>query len=189
MIPVTALRTGTYFTDGKDLLEVLAYEHIKLGRGTANIKIKVRNLITGAVSEKGFISGARVEEVVLDKKEAQYLYRDQREGDFHFMDLETFDQFVISGNLLKEKAKFLKEGMNVKILFWQGKPLSVDLPIKMVFQVVEAAPGVKGNSATNIWKEALLENGLKAKVPLFINEGNKIVVDTRTGEYIERAKQ
>ncbi|TSC54158.1 MAG: elongation factor P [Microgenomates group bacterium LiPW_16] len=182
MITVTSLRSGTYFTFGKDLFQVLSYEHIKLGRGTANIKLKTKNLKTGAITEKSFISGAKVEEAVLERREAQFLYKTQN---FFFMDPKTFEQFELNGDKI-ESAPFLKEGMMVKILFYKDEPLTIELPIKMGFIVAETGPGIRGDSATNIFKDAILENGLKIKVPLFVKVGDQVLVDTRTRQYQER---
>lgn len=190
MIPVTNLRAGTFFTDGRDIFQVLSYEHSKLGRGTANIKLKTKNLKTGTVTEKSFISGAKVEEANSDKRDLQYLYQTQntkrKTQSYIFMDPNSFEQMEFFGENIGEQGVFLKEGMMVKILFWQGEPLGLELPIKMEFEVSETEPGYRGNSATNIFKDAILENGLKVRVPLFVKTGDKVLVDTRTGEYVER---
>lgn len=184
MIPVTNLRAGTCFTDGKDIFQVLSYEHQKLGRGTANIKLKTKNLKTGAITEKSFISGAKVEEAVLERREVQYLYK-APSSKFQFMDPKTFEQFELNGDKI-ESASFLKEGMMVEILFYKDEPLTIELPIKMEFIVAETGPSVRGNSATNIFKDAILENGLKIRVPLFVKVGDRVLVDTRTRQYQER---
>lgn len=186
MIPATNLRTGISFEDGGQIYLVASYEHIKMGRGSANIKVKVRNLRNGATTEKSFISGARVQEISLDKRKVQYLYSDSNYC--YFMDSLTFEQLSLSKGKLDLQAKFLKEGMEVTILFFDGEPLGLDLPIKMEFMVDEADPGIRGNSVSNIYKDAVLENGLKVKVPLFIKPGDKILVDTRVGEYVERVR-
>lgn len=183
MIPVTNLRTGACFTDGKDLFLVLTYEHVKMGRGTATIRVKVKNLKSGATTEKSFISGAKVEEASLAKKEMQYLYK---ATNFVFMDPQTFEQVELSAEKIADAVPYLQEGMTVKILFHQEEPLTLELPIKMEFTVAETEPGIRGNSATNIFKDAVLSNGLKIKVPLFVKLGDRILVDTRTGEYEER---
>jgi len=156
MIPVTDLRAGKAFeVDGVPYL-VLKYKHTKIGRGVASIKVKVRNLKNGSVSEKTF------------------------------MNPQDFSQFNLSGDLLDGKEKFLKEGEKFKVLFWNEKALSLELPISMVFKIKETSPGVKGNSATASSKQALLDNDLSLNVPLFINIGDRVKVDTRTGEYLER---
>lgn len=185
MFSVTELRNGTIFKDDGNLFLVLEYKHVKLGRGNANIKVKVKNLKTGAVVKKTFLSGQKVEEVRLESKKAQYLYQDE-EG-FYFMDPSTFEQFKVGEGILGEKKRFLKEGLVYDVRFFEGKPLSFDLPVFLELEVRETGPGVKGNSATNIYKKAVLENGLTVSVPLFVKVGEKVKVDTRTGEYGGRA--
>jgi elongation factor P len=185
MISVTELRSGKTFRDGGRPFLVLDYKHSKLGRGKANIRVKVRDLQTGAILEKTFISGARVEPIETQKKPRQYLYR---EGEsFVFMDPVSFEQNIIPTKTLGEQAKLLKEGQDVSVLFWEEKPLLVELPVSLVFVIKETGPGVKGDTATRSFKPATLENGVVVKVPLFIKAGDKIKVDTRTGEYLERA--
>lgn len=157
---------------------------LKWGGGSANIKVKVRNIKSGSITEKSYINGARVQEVTLQKKEMQYLYKDE---DFvYFMHPETFEQVQVPLKLV-EGYEYLKEGEKYAISFLENEPLSVMLPPKAVFKVVETGPAVKGNSATNVFKDAILENGTKTKVPLFINIGESIRVDTRTGAYTEKA--
>jgi elongation factor P len=183
MITVTNLRAGACFIEGKDIFQVLSYEHVKLGRGTANIKVKVKNLRSGSTIERTFISGARVQEAILEKREAQFLYRTDN---FIFMDPLSFEQFELAEEKIGQAAPFLKEGMIIKILFYQEEPLATELPIKMEFTVSETDAGFRGNSATNIFKDALLENGLKVRVPLFVKIGDRVLIDTRTSEYVER---
>lgn len=184
MISVTDLKRGTIFEDEGQIFQVLSYEHIKLGRGSATIKVKVKNVITGATVEKGFINGAKVQNINVIKRDLQYLYKDLEQA--YFMNPTTFDQISVRFSLIPD-YKFLKEGMNFTVSFLEGEPLSVDFPPKMEFVVSETGPSLKGNSATNIYKDAILENGFKTKVPLFIKEGDKVRIDTRTGEYSERA--
>ncbi len=191
MISVTDLRSGATFSEDGQIFKVLKYEHTKMGRGTATIKVKIKNLKTGSIIEKSFISGARVQETTLEKRETQYLYAEGRgqkveDRTYVFMDPRTFEQFTISGSRISEEAKFLQDGINVWVMFWNDEPLSIEIPIKMDFKVVECDPGVKGNSATNIYKDATLENGLVLKIPLFVQEGQTVRIDTRTGEYVER---
>jgi elongation factor P len=186
MISVTELRAGTTYVEDGQYYIVIAYEHIKMGRGSANIKVKVRNIKTGATVEKSYINGAKVQPAAVLKKEMQYLYKD--DANVYFMDPQTYEQVAISFNLVPEQM-FLKEGESFSVSFLEGKPLAVLLPPKMIFKVVETAPGAKGNSATNVFKDATLENGIKTKVPLFINIGDAIKVDTRTGAYSEKATQ
>lgn len=170
---------------------VQKYSLIKLGRGSANVKITAKNLETGSIEEISYQSNATVENADISKRRLQYLYKDANK--VYFMDPATYEQTEISISILKDQLPFLKEGESVDILFWsfgssRKKTLSIELPAKVVFKVIQTDPGVKGNSATNIYKSALLENGLKLKVPLFVKVGDKIKVDTRSGDYIERAK-
>ncbi|MBI4153618.1 elongation factor P, partial [Candidatus Woesebacteria bacterium] len=150
------------------------------------VKVSARNLETGAIGERSFSSNVTVEEVNTYKKKLQYLYKTG--NGLIFMDPTTYEQVEIPSSVLGDAALFLKEGEAVDILFWDEKPISCELTPKMTLTVAECDPGVKGNSATNIYKPATLENGLKLKVPLFIKVGDRIKVDTRTGEYLERAK-
>jgi len=185
MIGVTELKAGTIFEENGSLLQVLSYEHIKMGRGSANIKIRVRNLRSGATTDKSFINGAKVNDVRVLKKDLQYLYKD--ENNAYFMNPTTFEQVNIGLKLLGSDTYYLKEGDNFNISFLGDEALSINLPPKMVFEVSETAPGVKGNSATNVFKDAVLENGLNVKIPLFINIGDKVRIDTRTGAYTQKA--
>lgn len=186
MISVTELRAGTGFVLDSKPYRVIQYKHIKMGRGTANIRVKVKNLLNSAIEEKTFISGARVEPLELEFKEFQFLYKDGQ--NYYFADPKTFEQFSLTHDAIREKGRYLKEGQEVRILLWENRLLDIELPISLVFTVIQTAPGVKGNSVVSSFKPAVLENGMTVKVPLFINAGDKIKVDTRTGEYIERAK-
>lgn len=184
MISVNDLRNGAIYEDSGNLLQVLSFEHIKMGRGSATIKVKVKNLRTGSISEKSFINGQKVQDVQVVKKEMQYLYQDGES--IYFMEPTTFEQIAIPLRIIPEAA-FLKEGESYPISFKGDEALSVIIPPKVELKVTETAPGVKGNSASNVFKDAVLENGMTAKVPLFIDVGDKIRVDTRTGQYTERA--
>jgi len=184
MIGVTDLRAGTAYEEDGQFFIVLSYEHIKMGRGSANIKVKVKNLKSGAIVDKSYINGAKIHDIQVLKKDMQYLYKD--DDAVYFMDPATFEQISISLKIVPEHI-YLKEGETFNVSFLSGEPLTVLLPPKMTFKVTETAPGAKGNSATNVFKEAILENGLKTRVPLFINTGEMIRVDTRTGAYSEKA--
>lgn len=190
MISVTELRAGRTFQIDGVPYQVIEYKHTKIGRGTANIRVKVRDLRDGSVVKRVFLSGAKVDPIETEVRTLQYLYRD---GDnFYFMEPTTFEQFSLSLKTLGGKEKFLKdsamqkEQQTVKILFWNEQPLGVELPITMVFTVAQTSPGIKGDSVTASFKPATLDNGLVVRVPLFVNVGDKIKVDTRTGEYVER---
>ncbi len=184
MISVTELRTGTTFLLDGQPHQILEYKHSKIGRGTANIKIKARNLNNGLVVKKTFTSGTKVEPVETIVKRLQFLYQD--DNLLFFMDPKNFEQFSLGKSVLGEKIKYLKEGINFKTLFYEEKPLSIELPVSMIFEVIGAPPGVKGNSATASAKPVTLDNGLIVQAPLFIKKGNKLKIDTRTGKYIER---
>lgn len=183
---VTDLRNGTFYKEGKDILLVLTYEHVKTGRGSGNIKVKVRNIRTGSVTEKSFITGARVDEASVEKKKAQFLYRN---GDsYNFMDPVSFEQFSIPSQVIGDQAKYLKEGLDLTLIVSDGEALGLELPMSLIYTITETGPGEKGNTVSNVFKEATLDNGLVVKVPMFMNAGEKVKVDTRSGEYIERVK-
>src|SRR3989338_1629970 len=180
MISVTDLRNGTVFQEDDQPWVVLNYEHIKMGRGSANVKLKVRNLRTGHTIEKSYISNARVESADVEKIKVNYLYQD---GDnFTFMDSVSFEQYSLPKASFCGGEKFLKDGLEVTLLTWEGQPLSVELPRSLELSVAETGPGVKGDSVSNMQKMATMENGLTMNVPLFINVGDKIKVDIRTGD-------
>lgn len=185
MIVVSELRAGVIFQEDGQLFQVLNYEHVKLGRGSATIKVKVKNLRSGSITEKGFTNGAKVQDVTVFKKELQYLYQD--EDGVYFMDPQTYEQSNVPLAIVGEEGKFLKEGESYPISFYGEEPLAITMPPKVELKVLDTAPGIKGNSASNVFKDAVLENNVTTKVPLFINVGDKIRVDTRTGAYTERA--
>lgn len=185
MITATDLKNGTTFLDEGKPFKVIKYSHIKMGRGGATVRVVARNLETGSLSELTYDAGNKVDEITTSKKRMHYLYKDHKNA--FFIDPETYEQTEINLNILGDLISFVKEGSQIDVLFWEGRALSVDIAPKVVLEVVETDPGVKGNSATNIYKPAKLENGLTIKVPLFIKAGDKVRVDTRTSEYIERA--
>lgn len=185
MIGVQDLRKGTTFIDDDgNLYRVLEYQHVKLGRGNAVIKTKLRNLKTGATIERTFQSGGRVQDVRLDHHQVQYLYNDGE--NYHFMDLETYDQPVLSKEMLGDAAMYLKENVTVDLLTYEGKPIEIELPTTVDLKVIETAPGFKGDTATGGGKPATLETGLVITVPFFVNVGDVVRVDTRDGSYVTR---
>jgi elongation factor P len=186
MIKATDLKGGTTFLHFGRPYQVLKYNLIKLGRGSAYVKIAAKNLKTGSLEEISFQSNATVEEAETAKKKLQFLYCDATSA--VFVDPKTFDQVQILLTRLGHQVSFLKEGEEVNVLFSADEALSLELPPKVVFRVAQADPGVRGNSATNIYKPAFLENGLKIKVPLFIKVGDRVRIDTRSGAYVERVK-
>src|SRR3989338_706033 len=155
MINVTELRSGTIFEENDNLYQVLSYEHIKMGRGSANIKVKVKNLKNGSTTQKSFINGARVNDVSVFKRDIQYLYKDNDSS--YFMDPKSYEQISIPLSLIRNDVAFLKEGENYNVSFLGSEALALNLPPKMDFSVVEADPGIKGNSASNIYKDAILD--------------------------------
>jgi elongation factor P len=183
MIGVTELRNGTVYEDQGQIFIVLSYEHIKMGRGSANIKVKVKNVRNGATLIKSFINGARVNNLQITKKDVQFLYKDDENA--YFMDPTTFDQISIPLTVVGEH-EYLKEGLDFNVSFLGDEALSVAFPPKMEFTVVDTGPSLRGNSATNLYKDSVLDNGMKARVPLFTKVGDKIRIDTRTGEYSEK---
>jgi len=185
MISVTKLRTGVCFLEGKSPYRVLDYKHKHLSRGSGTIKVKVANLNSGQSSTKTFKSGDKVEEIEVTKQKLQFLYTEDK--NYLFMDPTSFEQISVSEKVIGEQGAFLKEGEEVEVLVWDEQVLDVNLPPKLDYRVEEAAPGEKGNSASNVYKDAKLENGMKIRVPLFVNKGDRVRVDTRTGEYVERA--
>lgn len=186
MIEATQLKNGVTFKMDGNPYKVLKYFHQKIGRGGASVKLAVQNLKTGNTEEKTMNSNSKVDEIETNKRLLQYLYNDKTT--VFFMDMETYEQIEIPANVLKNELLFIKEGSNVEVLYWDDKPLSVEIQPKVSLEVKMTNPGIKGNSATNVFKSATLENGLVLKVPLFINKGDRVRVDTRTGEYVERVK-
>jgi elongation factor P len=183
---VTDLRNGTVFSADGALWQVITYEHNKMGRGSGTVKVKAKNIRTGAITEKSFITGARVEEGNVERKKAQFLYID---GDtYNFMDPETYEQFSISKSVLGDNAKYLFESLEVSLLTAGEEALGIDLPNSLIYEIQDTGPGEKGNTVSNVYKEATMTNGLIVKVPMFGKIGDKIKVDTRTGEYVERVK-
>ncbi|HEY2980673.1 MAG TPA: elongation factor P [Anaerolineales bacterium] len=184
MIDVNDLRKGVTFEYDGSLYKVVEYSHNKTGRGNASIRIKARNMLTGANIEKTFQSGDRVQDVRLDFHNVSYLYND---GDFyHFMDNETFEQPAIQKDTLGESASFLKSGLDVKLTFYKDEAIDVELPTSVDLKVVRAEMAIRGDTATGVNKKVETETGLMVQVPQFVNEGDTIRVDTRTGEYLTR---
>ena len=185
MIPVTQLRKGVTFELDEQIWKVLEYDHYKPGRGSALIRTKLRNLRTGATVSRTFLSGDRVQEIELDHRVVQYLYSD---GDYyHFMDVDTYAQPALPRDLLEGIAPYLKEGVNLELeLYESGEPIGIELPITVELQVTDAPPGFAGDTATGATKEVILETGLKLQVPLFVQTGDVIRIDTRTGAYLTR---
>ena len=180
-------RKGMIFEmDGKPML-VVDFQHVKPGKGAAFVRTKYKNVMTGAVREEAFNPSAKFEQVAVERKDAEYSYND---GDlYYFMDPETYDLVPIGKEMLGDNFRFVKENMVCKINSYKGKIFAVEPPTFVELEVTETDPGFKGDTATNVTKPATLETGAEVKVPLFINTGDKIQIDTRTGEYIGRSKE
>lgn len=186
MISVTDLRSGAVFEDQGKYFLVLSYEHSKIARGSGNVKVRVRNLESGATIEKTFNTGARLASATLARKKAQYLYSDNQ--GFHFMGSVSYEQFTVDRRLVVDVAKYLKEGMDLTLLAVDDNPVGVEIPKIMEYKIVQTGGSARGNTAGSAQKDAVLENNLVVKVPLFIKSGEIIRIDTRTGQYVERAK-
>ena len=179
-------RNGIIFEDPKNQnpCVVVEFQHVKPGKGAAFVRTKYRNLITGTVLETSFNPTAKFEQSMVDRRDMSYSYED---GDlYYFMDNETYDQVPVNKKDVGDNFKFCKEGDMCKILSYKGKIFGVEIPTFVELEVTETEPGFKGNTATNTLKPAKLETGAEIRVPMFINEGEKIRIDTRTGEYMER---
>ncbi|MBN1376537.1 MAG: elongation factor P [Dehalococcoidia bacterium] len=184
MIDAGELKKGiTIVLDGQ-LYQVLDYNHIKIGRGSAQIRIRLRDVKAGHIIEKSFQASEKFTKAFLEKRPVQFLYND---GDlYHFMDTETYEQFTVEKALLGDALNYLKENMNLELLNHKGVAIGVELPVSVELQIAETGPGFKGNTASAGGKPAKLETGITIQVPFFLNTGDFIKVDTRTGGYLER---
>jgi elongation factor P len=184
MATITDINKGTILKYEGSIYEIIEFLHVKPGKGQAFVRTKMRDLESGAMISKNFKKGDNFDIVSLDEKEVQFLYKDK--GEFHFMDLETYEQYPIGENILGESRLYLKENMRCAVKISDGKILGITIPNFVNLKITSTEPGVKGNTAQGGSKPAVLETGLTVKVPLFLKEGEEIVIDTRTGEYIER---
>jgi elongation factor P len=186
MISTGDIKKGTIIELDGQVLKVIDFQHVKLGRGSAFMRMQLRNLRTGSTTERTFQAGDKFEQVRLERRTVQYLYRD---GDtFHFMDTETYEQPALPSEALGDVPNYIKEGDTIDLLMHNGQPIDIELPTAVALRVEQTEPGFRGDTATGGNKPAVLETGLTVNVPLFINEGDLIKVDTRTGEYLERVK-
>jgi elongation factor P len=185
MISTGDLKRGMAIELDGDLWSILEHHHIKMGRGSAQTRLKMRNLKTGAIIERSFQAGEKFRRAILDKKTVQYLYRE--DSTYHFMDTETYEQTPLSAELLGDVTNYLTDGQTVELLTYQDEPIGADLPPSVEMTVAQSDPGLRGDTASAGTKPATMETGLVVQVPLFVNEGERIRIDTRTGQYIERA--
>ena len=186
MISAGEFRNGMTFEMDGQVMQVIEFQHVKPGKGAAFVRTKYRNVVTGAVVETSFNPTDKFPPAFVERKDMQYLYND---GElYYFMDEETYEQEPLNGDKLPESFKFVTENMVVKFLSFKGNVFSVEPPNIVELEITETEPGLKGDTATNVTKPATVETGAEVRVPLFINIGDRIKIDTRTGEYLERAK-
>lgn len=185
MISVNDFKTGMTIISEGDLFQVIEFQHVKPGKGAAFVKTKMRNLRTGSIIEKTFNSSVKVEAARIDKRDMQFLYA---QGDsYFFMNMESYDQIELSVKQLGDNVKFLKENLIVSISFYEGEVLGIILPDKIEMKIVHSEPGVKGNTSSGAMKDAELETGMMIKVPLFVEEGETVIISTSDGKYVSRA--
>ncbi len=186
MVVAGDFRNGVTFDIDGAVFQIIEFQHVKPGKGAAFVRTKIRNVITGAVVERTFNPSDKFPTAFVERKDMQYLYQDGNL--YYFMDNETYENMPISEDVLDDNFKFVKENTDVKVLSYKGSVFGVEPPVFVELVITQTDPGFKGDTATNVQKPATLETGAEISVPLFINEGDKIRVDTRTGEYLERAK-
>ena len=184
MISTGELRKGVAIELDGDLWQILDYHHIKMGRGSAQVRITLRNIKRGQTVERSFQAGTKWPRASMERRPVQFLYRD--DDDFHFMDTDTYDQFMLRGEQLGDSVQYLKDGMTLERTTYQGETIGVELPVTVDLRVTQTEPGFAGDTAQGARKGATLETGLVVSVPLFVNEGDTVRVDTRTGEYQTR---
>ena len=185
MLSAGDFRNGSTFELDGNVVSIVEFQHVKPGKGAAFVRAKIKNVMTGAVTERTFNPSDKYQEAFIERREMQYLYNDG--GLYYFMDNETFEQIPISASVLGSNFKFVKENMVCKVLSHKGNVFGVEPPLFVELLVTKTDAGFKGDTATNATKPATLETGAEIKVPLFVNEGDMIKIDTRTGEYMERA--
>lgn len=185
MISVNDFKTGLTVEVDNGIWRVIDFQHVKPGKGAAFVRSKLRNLRTGAIQEKTFRAGEKVGTAHIDNNKMQYLYNDG--DDYVFMDNNTFEQVSIPSNQLEDEINYLKENMNVSIMTYEGETLGVELPKTVELEVVETEPSIKGDTVSGATKEAKLETGLSIQVPLFVNNGDVLIVNTEEGAYVSRA--
>ena len=184
MISVNEFKNGLTIQYNNDLWRIVEFQHVKPGKGAAFVRTKLRNVISGGVVDRTFNPTEKLQDVVIERKEMQYLYSD---GElYYFMDQETYEQIPLNFEKVEDAIKFLKENMFATIKFYKGEAFSVEAPNFVELQITHSEPGVKGNTTTNALKPATVETGAIVNVPMFVNEGDTIRIDTRTGEYMER---
>lgn len=184
MIDTGGLRKGLTLDMNGELVKVIDFQHVKQARGSAFVRLTMRNLRTGSTTQQTFQAGSKFQPVRLERQRVQFLYRE--DDQYHLMDLDTFEQFALDSETLGDAVNYMVENGTLDVLTYQDQPIDVELPVTVNLRVAQTEPGVRGDTAAGGTKPATLETGLTVNVPLFINEGDLIKVDTRTGEYLER---
>ena len=184
MINVNDFKTGVTINYDGNLYQVLEFQHVKPGKGAAIVKAKLKNLRTGSIAEYSFNAGIKIPTAHVSKTSMQYLYNT---GDsYSFMNMETYEQVDIDKSQIENEVKYLKEGLEVVLIFFENEMLGIELPEKIDYKITNTEPAIKGNTATNATKDAIIETGMLVKVPLFIEEGEEIIVSTKDGKYVSR---
>jgi elongation factor P len=185
LISTNDFRTGLTINIDGDAYQVIDFQHVKPGKGSAFVRSKIKNLRTGAVIERTFNAGEKLPRAHIERQEVQYLYNDG--SNYNFMNMETFEQMTLTKEELGDTIKFIKENMTINLLMFQGRSIGLDIPNFVELEVIETAPGIKGDTASGGSKPATLETGYVVQVPFFINVGDVLQIDTRTGQYLKRA--
>ena len=183
MISTADFRNGLTIIYDSKLYKILYFQHVKPGKGGAFVRTKLKDLNTGAIIDKTFRAGEKMEQAILGTKKMQYLYKDQY---YNFMDTKTYEQIQLGEDILGDRKDYLMENMELAVIFYKGRPVSIELPIFIEAKVIKTEPGIKGNTVSSSFKPAEIETGAKIMVPLFVNTGDTIKIDTRTGSYITR---
>lgn len=185
MISTSDFKTGMTIEYDNDVFLIVDFQHVKPGKGAAFVRTKLKNVRTGGVTERTFRAGEKVGRAIMDRREMQYMYNDG--NDYYFMDTETFEQMAITRDQLGNDMKYLKENMNIAVMLYQEKIMGIELPFFVELTVADTEPGIKGDTASGGTKSATMETGLVVQVPFFINVGDVLRIDTRSGDYMERA--
>jgi len=183
MISTSDFKNGITIVFDNQLYKILYFQHVKPGKGGAFVRTKLKDLKSGAIIEKTFRAGEKVEQAIMETKKMQYLYKDQY---YNFMDIRTYELIQLNEKALEDKKNYLMENMELTVIFYKNKPISIELPISIEAKVIKTEPGIKGDTVSLSFKPAEIETGVKVMVPLFINVGDTVRIDTRNGEYLTR---
>ncbi len=184
MINVNDFKVGQTISYEDSIYQVLEFQHVKPGKGAAIVKAKLKNLRTGSIAEYSFGAGTKVAKAHISRQPMQFMYKT---GDtYSFMNMETYEQIDLDESQIQNEAKYLKEGLDIFVIFYESEMLGVELPEKIDFKITKTEPAIKGNTATNAVKDAIIETGMLVRVPLFIEEGEEIIVSTKDGKYVSR---